>query len=177
MTELPIWFVLLASFTVRAAAIPVSNIPISDISAEKRDELGTCYVCISRNCSVHQLYYMSLYVAPYFDGNDDIERYCIIRQDWADLLLGTTEITGGEKFTFAVAGNNRFKVRIRLLCVIYIVPGYVKVFTHLCPCGFHSAALIGNTVCKRISRARSKRGRSNHAVVSDCYIEGYFAVS
>ena len=41
----------------------------------------------------------SLYVAPYFDGNDDIERYCIIRQDWADLLLGTTEITGGEKFT------------------------------------------------------------------------------
>ena len=40
-----------------------------------------------------------LYVAPYFDGNDDIERYCIIRQDWTDLLLGTTAITGGEKFT------------------------------------------------------------------------------
>lgn len=36
-----------------------------------------------------------LYVAPYFDGNDDIERYCLIRQDWADMLLnGDTATTG-----------------------------------------------------------------------------------
>ena len=36
-----------------------------------------------------------LYIAPYFDGNDDIERYCIIRQDWADKLLnGATALTG-----------------------------------------------------------------------------------
>ena len=33
-------------------------------------------------------------VAPYFDGYDDIERYCIIRHDWAEKLLnGTTEGT------------------------------------------------------------------------------------
>lgn len=37
----------------------------------------------------------TLYVAPYFDGNDDIERYCIIRQDWAEKLLnGNGELTG-----------------------------------------------------------------------------------
>lgn len=42
----------------------------------------------------------SLYVAPYFDGNDDIERYCIIRQDWADLILnGATSLAAGEKFS------------------------------------------------------------------------------
>ncbi len=36
-----------------------------------------------------------LYIAPYFDGNDDIERYCIIRQDWADKILnGNTTLTG-----------------------------------------------------------------------------------
>ncbi|MCD8372774.1 MAG: hypothetical protein LUD27_05695 [Clostridia bacterium] len=29
-----------------------------------------------------------IYVAPYFDGNDDIERYVIARQDWVDILLG-----------------------------------------------------------------------------------------
>lgn len=28
-----------------------------------------------------------IYVAPYFDGNDDIERYCLIRQDWVVDLL------------------------------------------------------------------------------------------
>ena len=39
-------------------------------------------------------------VAPYFDGNDDIERYCIIRHDWAEKLLngdtatGSTEVLG-----------------------------------------------------------------------------------
>lgn len=42
----------------------------------------------------------SLYVAPYFDGNDDIERYCIVRQDWADLILnGDTALAAGEKFS------------------------------------------------------------------------------
>ena len=36
-----------------------------------------------------------LYVAPYFDGNDDIERYCIIRHDWAKTILnGTTTLEG-----------------------------------------------------------------------------------
>lgn len=29
----------------------------------------------------------AIYVAPYFDGNDDIERYCIMRQDWVKKLL------------------------------------------------------------------------------------------
>lgn len=28
-----------------------------------------------------------LYVTPYFDGNDDVERFCIIRQDWANKIL------------------------------------------------------------------------------------------
>lgn len=42
----------------------------------------------------------SLYVAPYFDGNDDIERYCIIRQDWASKILdGNTALAAGEKFS------------------------------------------------------------------------------
>ncbi len=46
-----------------------------------------------------------IYVAPYFDGNDTIERYCLIRQDWADKLLnGATDLTGGEKFSEA-CGN------------------------------------------------------------------------
>lgn len=41
-----------------------------------------------------------IYVAPYFDGNDDIERYCIIRQDWADIILnGNDALATGEKFT------------------------------------------------------------------------------
>ncbi|MDE6586062.1 MAG: hypothetical protein K2K80_05230, partial [Clostridia bacterium] len=29
----------------------------------------------------------TIYIAPYFDGYDDIERYCIIRHDWARILL------------------------------------------------------------------------------------------
>ncbi|MGN0804753.1 MAG: hypothetical protein ACI4MS_05165 [Candidatus Coproplasma sp.] len=32
-----------------------------------------------------------LYVTPYFDGNDDVERFCIIRQDWAAKILNGTE--------------------------------------------------------------------------------------
>lgn len=36
-----------------------------------------------------------LYVAPYFDGNDDIERYCLMRQDWVkDLLDGDLAYDG-----------------------------------------------------------------------------------
>ena len=35
-----------------------------------------------------------LYIAPYFDGNDDIERYCIIRQEMADKILnGNTALS------------------------------------------------------------------------------------
>ena len=36
-----------------------------------------------------------LYVAPYFDGNDDIERYCIVRQDWVEILLNGNTATEG----------------------------------------------------------------------------------
>jgi putative aldouronate transport system substrate-binding protein len=43
----------------------------------------------------------TIYVAPYFDGNDDIERYVIIRQDWASKILdGTDELTN-DGSTFA----------------------------------------------------------------------------
>ena len=43
-------------------------------------------------------------VAPYFDGYDDIERYCIIRHDWAAKLLGGT-LEG--KYTYnPVAGTD-----------------------------------------------------------------------
>ncbi len=37
----------------------------------------------------------TLYIAPYFDGNDDIERYCIIRQDMADKLLNGDTVLAG----------------------------------------------------------------------------------
>jgi len=48
----------------------------------------------------------AIYVAPYFDGNDDIERYCIIRQDWADLLLnGSTATASAEKYTEKCAAS------------------------------------------------------------------------
>ncbi|MDE6586176.1 MAG: hypothetical protein K2K80_05815 [Clostridia bacterium] len=41
----------------------------------------------------------TIYVAPYFDGYNDIERYCLIRQDWADKLLnGDTATTGSVAF-------------------------------------------------------------------------------
>ena len=48
-----------------------------------------------------------IYVAPYFDGNDDIERYCIIRQDWAAKLLnGTTALTeAGTAFSASCAAT------------------------------------------------------------------------
>ena len=36
----------------------------------------------------------NILVAPYFDGNDDIERYCIIRHDWAEKLLNGSNATG-----------------------------------------------------------------------------------
>lgn len=40
----------------------------------------------------------NIYVAPYFDGNDDIERYCLIRHDWADTILnGSTALTTTDK--------------------------------------------------------------------------------
>lgn len=47
-----------------------------------------------------------LYVAPYFDGNDTIERYCIIRQDWADKILnGATTLATGAKYNEACYEN------------------------------------------------------------------------
>lgn len=43
-------------------------------------------------------------VAPYFDGYDDIERYCIIRHDWAKKLLNGDTATGSTaKFSEACA--------------------------------------------------------------------------
>lgn len=32
----------------------------------------------------------TVYVAPYFDGYNDIERYCLVRQDWVEQLLNGT---------------------------------------------------------------------------------------
>ncbi len=44
----------------------------------------------------------AIYVAPYFDGNDDIERYCIMRQDWVKKLLdGTVSLAAGASFKSA----------------------------------------------------------------------------
>lgn len=45
----------------------------------------------------------AILVAPYFDGNDDIERYCIMRQDWVNKLLGSTALpaNGAEAFNVA----------------------------------------------------------------------------
>lgn len=46
----------------------------------------------------------TLYVAPYFDGNDDIERYCVLRQDWTNLLLnGDAELSGSTALGKSVA--------------------------------------------------------------------------
>lgn len=49
----------------------------------------------------------TLYVAPYFDGNDDIERYCIIRQDWAKKLLDGTDALAeaGTKYSESCAAT------------------------------------------------------------------------
>lgn len=53
----------------------------------------------------------SLYVAPYFDGNDDIERYCIVRQDWTSLILDADSTLGaGEKFVVAEVKDKDGKV-------------------------------------------------------------------
>lgn len=47
-----------------------------------------------------------IYVAPYFDGNDDIERYCIIRQDWAAKLLnGSASLSDSATFKAACGEN------------------------------------------------------------------------
>lgn len=48
----------------------------------------------------------TLYVAPYFDGNDDIERYCIVRQDWVEKLLnGDNAISDSSTFKAACAST------------------------------------------------------------------------
>lgn len=46
-----------------------------------------------------------IYVAPYFDGNDDIERYCLIRQDWVEDLLDKTLSSDGATFSSACAAT------------------------------------------------------------------------
>ena len=45
-------------------------------------------------------------VAPYFDGYDDIERYCIIRHDWAAKLLGGE--VNGAKYTPVAGADTKF---------------------------------------------------------------------
>lgn len=48
----------------------------------------------------------TLYVAPYFDGYDDIERYCLVRQDWSSKLLnGTSALTNAGVAYNSVAYN------------------------------------------------------------------------
>ncbi len=46
-----------------------------------------------------------LYVTPYFDGNDDVERFCIIRQDWAAKILNGNDALAdnGDPVTKALA--------------------------------------------------------------------------
>ncbi len=46
-----------------------------------------------------------IYVAPYFDGNDDIERYCLIRQDWVVDLLDKELTSDGATFSSACAST------------------------------------------------------------------------
>lgn len=49
----------------------------------------------------------TIYVAPYFDGYDDIERYCLIRQDWtAKLLNGDAATTGSVAFNMGCRQYN-----------------------------------------------------------------------
>ena len=45
----------------------------------------------------------NIYVAPYFDGNDDIERYCLIRQDWVEDLLDKDLSSDGDTYSAACA--------------------------------------------------------------------------
>lgn len=51
-----------------------------------------------------------LYVAPYFDGNDTIERYAIARQDWVEKLLnGNTELSGSTAFKDSCSASTSVK--------------------------------------------------------------------
>lgn len=36
----------------------------------------------------------AMYYAPYYDGNDDIEKYCLVEQNWVKNLLDATDIAG-----------------------------------------------------------------------------------
>ncbi len=50
----------------------------------------------------------TILVAPYFDGNNDIERYCIMRQDWVKKLLDETSVlpaSGASAFNSACAAE------------------------------------------------------------------------
>lgn len=55
----------------------------------------------------------TLYVAPYFDGNDDIERYCLVRQDWVEKLLNGTDNLPDAGTTFeASCGEGQDKGKV-----------------------------------------------------------------
>ncbi len=47
----------------------------------------------------------TILVAPYFDGNDDIERYCLIRQDWVVDLLDSTLAYDGTTYAASCASS------------------------------------------------------------------------
>ncbi|MGN0807211.1 MAG: hypothetical protein ACI4MN_02020 [Candidatus Coproplasma sp.] len=36
----------------------------------------------------------AMYYAPYYDGNDDIEKYCLVEQNWVCNLLDSTDVSG-----------------------------------------------------------------------------------
>ncbi|MGN0812560.1 MAG: hypothetical protein ACI4MQ_03515 [Candidatus Coproplasma sp.] len=36
----------------------------------------------------------AMYYAPYYDGNDDIEKYCLVEQNWVCNLLDATDVSG-----------------------------------------------------------------------------------
>ena len=51
----------------------------------------------------------NILVAPYFDGNDDIERYCIVRHDWAKKLLNGDKAGAATKYSEACATTTSAK--------------------------------------------------------------------
>ncbi|MDE7301181.1 MAG: hypothetical protein K2N47_03340, partial [Clostridia bacterium] len=51
---------------------------------------------------------LGLYCAPYFDGNDDIERYCLMRQDWIETLLDGTLAKDGDTYKAACDGTKTY---------------------------------------------------------------------
>lgn len=56
------------------------------------------YLSLLQDGMTENLEGKSIYCAPYFDGNDDIERYCMIRQDWVVDLLDKTLASDGDYY-------------------------------------------------------------------------------